>query len=237
MRAVGGGTECRGIAVVGVAHGVVQAVRAQQGRAAVVAAIVDRRRVGEVPVIVQGDDGAVEGIVAAESEAHRIGRVLTRHGIGVRDVEGADAWAGIADEYQVVAMLVLAEVQRQLRFGGEAGHDLTGWYVQAVEHAAAVRLDDRQVDRRGHAEAGVDRVVVPDGDVVVIGDRGNGGGVRIGQRRADLQGRHGPGPAFVVAAADDQRTGSQEGVIGRGGADMHECGCAAAHQQRHGAGD
>jgi hypothetical protein len=236
-RAVAGGTKRRGIAVVGVAHRVVQAVRAQQGRAAVVAAVVDRRRVRELPVIFQGDDGAVEGIVTAEGEAHGIGRVLTCHGIGVRDVEGADAWAGIADEHQVVAMFVPAEVQRQLRFRGEAGHDLTGWHAQAIEHAAAVWVDSRQEDGRGHAEAGVDRVVVPDSDVVVVGDRRNGCGVRIGQRRADHQGRHCPNPAFVVAAADDQRTGLQEGVIGRGDTDRHESGGAAAYQQRNGAGD
>ena len=62
-----GGAEGRGVAVVGVAHGVVEPVGTEQGGAAVVAAIVDGGRIQETPIVFQGHDGAVEGIVAASS--------------------------------------------------------------------------------------------------------------------------------------------------------------------------
>src|SRR5262249_16656588 len=73
------------------------------------------------------------------------------------------------------------------------------------EDMPAEPVDIRHPDRRGHAKAAIDRVVVPHGDVVVGRDGWNGRGVGTGKWRADRErGNRASGPT-IRAAADDQR--------------------------------
>ena len=146
----------------------------------------------------------MEGVVRSKRERDRVGRILARNRIGVGGIQRAHARAAIAHENQVRSVPVAPEVQADFRLRREAGDDLLARNANGTQHSAAARVNVSQADRRGDTEAGIDRFVVPDGDVVVVSNRGSGRGGGIRQHRSHLQRSNGSLASVVSTAADDQ---------------------------------
>ena len=142
-------------------------VRLRVGRRLGLAAVVTAVRVGqrervESPVPAEVGDHAGGGT------GDRIGRIYHPGRVRVRHVNGRDRCA-VAHERDVLA--VRRQVQREFGLRREARHDVTRRHRDPIEHLPP-RRQLLEEYRGGHAEAGVDLVVVEDVRVGAVGNRG-----------------------------------------------------------------